>query len=173
MSEDVQDPIEARATEIVALLTREIEEVHGSQDLLAAVRRRIGERLDGTAGLPAPFRHKAMPEGWYAEIDPGIRFAVRVLHAAGFETCQACQGGDGHSYPFPFVSLPRGPGACLAGHAAAHELQVYGMRVRRVLDAAEYDQGRPYELHWIVELEKTWPERADEKPIFVRGYIAT
>ena len=34
-------------------------------------------------------------EAFYQGLDDGIRFAVRVLHAAGFETCQSCEGGPG------------------------------------------------------------------------------
>lgn len=40
-----------------------------------------------------PWRTKMMPDSWYLKLDRGIRFAVRVLHARGFETCQSCQGG--------------------------------------------------------------------------------
>ena len=47
----------------------------------------------------APVRNHMMPDEWYQGLDKGIRFAVRVLHAAGIaDTCQSCEGGPGHAY---------------------------------------------------------------------------
>jgi hypothetical protein len=37
------------------------------------------------------------------DLDPGIRAAVLVLNAAGIETFESCEGGEGHAYPVPTV----------------------------------------------------------------------
>ncbi len=36
-------------------------------------------------------------------LDEGIRETVEILIAHGVETCESCQGGEGHSYPEPTV----------------------------------------------------------------------
>ena len=36
-------------------------------------------------------------------LDAGIAQQVEVLRAAGIETFESCQGGDGHAYPEPTV----------------------------------------------------------------------
>lgn len=75
-----------------------------------------------------PFHDVVAPEELYAELDEGIRFAVRVLHAAGFETCQSCQGGKGHSYDRPSIDM-----VCsdtdAQGFGALAALQAYGLPV--------------------------------------------
>ena len=36
-------------------------------------------------------------------LDHGIADAVNVLHGAGIETFESCEGGSGHAYPEPTV----------------------------------------------------------------------
>jgi hypothetical protein len=36
-------------------------------------------------------------------LDPGIAAAVQSLLAAGVETFESCEGGEGHAYPVPTV----------------------------------------------------------------------
>ena len=38
-------------------------------------------------------------------LDPGIRNAVLALRAAGIETFESCEGGNGHAYPQPTVAF--------------------------------------------------------------------
>lgn len=108
------------------------------------------------------------PESEYQKLDAGIRFAVRVLHAAGFETCQSCQGGLGHSYPEPTVET-----TALAddssGFGALAALQEYGLPVAAVAIVWPVRNGLPYEKNWRVTFYKTMEDRADETPIFVYG----
>lgn len=55
----------------------------------------------------------------YADLDAGIRRAVRVLREAGVETFESCEGGLGHpenpggehAYPEPTVRFHGGDGA--------------------------------------------------------------
>lgn len=63
-------------------------------------------------------------------LDSGIVRAVRVLHEAGIETVESCEGGPGHSYAEPTVRF-RGDGftgwqALAAAHKAV--LPVWALR---------------------------------------------
>lgn len=118
-------------------------------------------------------RDMMMLEAFYQDLDPGIRFAVRVLHARGFETCQSCQGGDGHSYDRPTVDLlARMVSSDSTGFGALHVLQEFGLPVRDVAMLWRIDRGLPYEYFWRVTFDKTMEDRADEQPNFVWSYEA-
>jgi hypothetical protein len=114
-----------------------------------------------------------MPEAFYRGLDPGIRFAVRVLHAAGgLETCQSCQGGKGHAYPEPSIDLiARGDDAL--GFRALAALQDRGLPASQVLIVWNIQNGLPYEKLWRIVFSKTMEARADELPMFIYGYRAT
>lgn len=120
-----------------------------------------------------PLRTMAWTEpGAYDGIDKGIRFAVRVLHARGFETCQSCEGGDGRAYDQPSVDLIAGSRDA-AGFAAVAELVSFGLPVDRLSQVWNLDAlGRPYETIWRIEFSRAFPERADQELMFVWGYQA-
>lgn len=105
------------------------------------------------------------PDTFYADLDPGIRFAVKVLHAHGIDTCQSCEGGPGHSYPAPTVDM-RGSAHEQPAFAALHHLETYGLEVTSVAQVWNVAQGRIHEVVWRVELRKACPERAEEWPMF-------
>lgn len=44
-------------------------------------------------------------------LDPGIARAVEALRAAGVETFESCEGGNGHAFPVPTVRFSGGYGA--------------------------------------------------------------
>jgi hypothetical protein len=112
------------------------------------------------------------PEKSYQSLDRGIRFAVRVLHAAGFETCQSCQGGKGHAYSEPTVDL-RAEADDARGFGALAALRTYGLPIAEVAIVWPVQNGFPYEKLWRVTFSKTMEDRADEKPRFVFGYFPT
>jgi len=121
---------------------------------------------------------KMMPEKWYQQLDGGIRFAVRVLHARGFETCQSCQGGDdperpdrGHAYDRPTVDLIS-TGNDVWGFSALAALHDYGLEVRDVSIVWNIKNGLPFERLWRITFWKTMEDRANEKPMFIHGYTA-
>ena len=120
----------------------------------------------------AKIRDLVWPEKSYQSLDKGIRFAVRVLHAGGFETCQSCQGGRGHAYDRPTVDLIAGGDDAL-GFGALAALRNYGLPIADVSIVWPVQNGHPYEKLWRVTFSKTMEDRADEKPSFVFGYIAT
>lgn len=119
----------------------------------------------------APWRTKMMPDSWYQNLDEGIRFAVLVLHAAGIETCQSCQGGEGHAYHEPTVDLVAGHGDAW-GFKALAALEDYGVSVRSVSLVWNISRGLPYEKLWRLVLNRPAKDRADDFPIFVFGYRA-
>jgi len=118
-----------------------------------------------------PWRTHMLGEDFYAGLDAGIRLAVRVIHAAGIDTCQSCQGGEGHAYDQPSIDL------CASGHdargfAVLSALTDYGLDVAELQLVWNVKNGLPYEQLWRVTLVRAYPERAEERPIFVHGYQA-
>ena len=118
-----------------------------------------------------PFRHMMMPEIFYQGLDKGIRFAVRILHAKGLETCQSCQGGRGHAYDHPTIDLIAS-GNDSWGFAAISALNDYGLPIRDVSLVWNLENGLPYEKLWRITFWKTMENRANEKPFFIHGYKA-
>jgi hypothetical protein len=118
-----------------------------------------------------PIRHMMMPESFYEGLDPGIRFAVRVLHAAGLETCQSCQGGPGHAYLEPTVDLIAGADDAV-GFAALAALHGYGLLVANVSITWPVRHGVPYEKLWRITFVRSMGDRADDRPMFVQCYQA-
>src|SRR5688572_20875213 len=116
-----------------------------------------------------------MPDDWYTEkredhwIDAGIRFPLRVIHAAGVSTNQSCEGGSGHAYHVPTIDLDGDDGAGLIAVAA---LRGYGIDVSSLARVWLIADGMPSQAPiWRVELRRAWPERADNVPMFVHGYV--
>ena len=118
-----------------------------------------------------PIRDVMMPESFYQALDRGIRFAVRVLHANGFETCQSCQGGKGHSYDRPTVEMVA-LGDDAEGFGAIAALQSYCLPLSELSILWNLRNGLPFEKLWRITFFKTMEDRADEKPMFVYGYRA-
>jgi hypothetical protein len=116
-------------------------------------------------------RDMMMPEPFYEGLDAGIRFAVRVLHAAGgIETCQSCQGGKGHAYDHPTVDMIAG-GSDAIGFRALAALADYGLPVADVAILWNVRNGLPFEKLWRITFWKSMEDRANDKPIFVHGYL--
>ena len=116
-----------------------------------------------------PVRNHMQPESFYKSLDAGIRFAVRVLHAAGFDTCQSCEGGKGHSYNEPTVEMVAGGDDAL-GFGAVAALRAYGLPVAELAIVWPMMNGLPFEKNWRITLTKPMQERANEKPMFVNSY---
>lgn len=87
-----------------------------------------------------------MPQtDWLAALDPGIAPYVDVLNAAGIETFESCEGGDGHAFAEPTVRFygDRGEGFRALAVAVRHRLPV--SELRRYWQIVD---GEPEGPHW-------------------------
>lgn len=116
-----------------------------------------------------PVRDHMWPDVAYKGLDPGIRFAVRVLHAAGLDTCQSCQGGKGHPYDQPTVEMVA-TGDDARGFGALAALHSYGLPVADIAIRWPIRHGLPYEKLWTITFYKTMEDRAGEVPMFINCY---
>lgn len=116
-----------------------------------------------------PVRTLVQPERFYEAIDGGIRFPLKVLHAAGLETCQSCQGGEDHSYDRPTIDMIWA-GHNGAGFIAADALAAHGLRVQDVSIVWRIEHAVPVEAVWRVTLWEPAPDRADDWPMFAHCY---
>jgi len=64
-------------------------------------------------------------------VDPGIVRAVRILWAAGVEAFESCRGGEGHGLPEPVVMFHGGREAGWRAVAAAQEMDLPLLALRR------------------------------------------
>ena len=66
------------------------------------------------------------------DLDPGIADAVHVLRAAGINTSQSCEGGDGHTRSEPIVEFRGDFAEALRAVAAAVDNGIPIQELRRV-----------------------------------------
>ena len=85
---------------------------------------------------------------WLASLDPGVVPYVDVLDAAGIETYESCEGGEGHSYAEPAVRFygPRGEGFRALAAAVCHGLPVRSIRRLWTVD----EDGHPHGPYWEI-----------------------
>lgn len=67
-----------------------------------------------------------------SQIDAGIVRHVETLRAAGVETFESCQGGDGHCYPQPTVRFFGDRSEGFRALAAAMQSDLKVVELRRV-----------------------------------------
>ena len=153
-------------------MSSEREEMHNMlDDMYAAFEGRAHGSSPMDDIKSGPYRDNMAPDDFYQQLDPGIRFAVRVLHAHLIETSQSCQGGFGHPYDHPSIDLIAGAEDA-QGFAALAALTGYGLDVAELQIVWSIKHGAPYQKLWRIELVKAHPERADELPNFVHCYRA-
>jgi hypothetical protein len=74
----------------------------------------------------------SMDEHLSARLDRGIRDAVLVLRAAGIETFESCEGGDGHAFLEPTIRFHGHKSEGFRALAAALEAGLKVSELRRV-----------------------------------------
>lgn len=74
------------------------------------------------------------PETFDPPLDPGIAPYVDALRAAGVETYESCQGGEGHAFPVPTVRFHGNNAAGLRALSAALDADLPVSGLRRVWD---------------------------------------
>lgn len=114
----------------------------------------------------APVHTEIRSDKKYADMDPGIRYPVRLLNAHGIPTDESCQGGEGHACPRPCIFMPE-PRA----FEAMNVLQNAGVEVREVASIWSVDDGVPNERRWRLVLRRAMPERATDRPMFIAGHL--
>jgi hypothetical protein len=77
-------------------------------------------------------------------LDPGIAAAVTALRAAGVETFESCEGGPGHAFPEPTVRFHGERSAGPKAVAAAQEVGLPLLELRRVWTVDDGEMTGPY-----------------------------
>ncbi len=75
--------------------------------------------------------HRLWREQWLPRLDAGIAQYVDVLRAAGVETLESCEGGDGHAYPQPTIRFGGGPDEGFRALAVAFQHHFLVKAIRR------------------------------------------
>jgi len=88
-------------------------------------------------------------------LDPGIRPIVELLIAAGVETFESCEGGDGHSFPEPTV---RFEGELSEGLRALSVAIAHGMRVRQLRRVWAVRDGMAHGPWWELVFSPPQPD---------------
>ncbi len=67
---------------------------------------------------------------WGLPLGRAIGYAVKVLRDAGIETCESCEGGNGHAFPEPTIRFhgQRGEGFRAVACALANGLPINELR---------------------------------------------
>lgn len=93
-------------------------------------------------------------------LDPGIRRYVDALWSEGIETCESCQGGDGHAFTEPTIRFHGDRAEGFKALAAAHRHGLPVACIRRIWPVVE---GEPTGPWWEMTFSRpdtaTCPER--------------
>jgi hypothetical protein len=109
-------------------------------------------------------------EDWLASLDPGVARYVDVLDAAGIETYESCEGGEGHSYAEPAVRFygVRGEGFRALAVALQHGFPVRATRRIWTVD----EDGHPHGPYWELAFWEPYrPSRASRLHSSHRGLL--
>ena len=77
-------------------------------------------------------------------LDTEIRNAVLILRAAGVDTLESCEGGEGHSYPVPTVRFSGDAWEGYRAFAVAMEHRLPVFALRRVYDVNDMQLNGPW-----------------------------
>jgi hypothetical protein len=77
-------------------------------------------------------------------LDPGIERAVHALRAAGVETFESCEGGDGHAFLEPTIRFHGERGAGWRAVSAAQERGFPVLALRRSWPVIDGEPTGPY-----------------------------
>ncbi len=91
-------------------------------------------------------------------LDPGIRHYVLILRSQGIETCQSCEGGDGHAYPEPTIEFWGGRAEGLRAVAVA---MAYGLPVAELRRVWNMQDGELIGPIWAITFSR---KKEEERP---------
>ncbi len=83
-------------------------------------------------------------EHFSSPLDIGIADAVIALRAAGVETFESCEGGDGHAYPEPTVRFHGNQSEGFRALAAAMQSGLRVAALRRVWPVLDSEPTGPW-----------------------------
>lgn len=107
---------------------------------LQRAARLLGRQLDLRLAVAPP-----------DDLDPGIARAVHVLYAAGIQTFESCEGGDGHASRVPIVRFYGTPATGWAALAACLD---HGLPVDVLNRAWDIDDGEPSGPYWSITFRR-------------------
>ncbi len=81
-------------------------------------------------------------------LDPKIENVVKILQKNGVETCQSCQGGEGHAYDQPTVEFRGGVGE---GPRAYGVAVIHGLPVTKLSREWGVQDNELTGPHWAME----------------------
>jgi hypothetical protein len=116
--------------------------VSRSKKKLPSMMRAVADMMDRRAPPP------------YSKIDPGIRMWVKTLFDFGVETCQSCEGGQGHAYLEPTIEFLGGMGAGM--HALGVALTHGPMPVKELRRIWTIERGEPVGPRWAMVFWEKW-----------------
>ena len=91
-------------------------------------------------------KNGANREAWLASLDPGIAPYVDVLDAAGIETFESCEGGEGHGFLEPTVRFYGDNSEGFRALAVAVQRELPVAELRRYWQVSR--AGEPEGPHW-------------------------
>jgi hypothetical protein len=95
---------------------------------------------------------------WGLPLDRGVVAYVRCLQAAGVETFESCEGGEGHCYPEPTVPFH---GGRHEGWKALTVVQEVGYRVLALRRIWPVKDGEPTGPYWEIVFRQQGPAESD------------
>jgi hypothetical protein len=93
-------------------------------------------------------------------LDDGIRETVVTLIAHGIETCESCEGGEGHAYSVPTV---RFEGDLSEGLRAVAVALAYGFPVSRLQRVWSVDHGMLHGPWWEITFVPPRPAASEQE----------
>jgi hypothetical protein len=96
------------------------------------------------AGLDSPWEDEGVKACYDSPLDPGIAAAVEALQAAGVETFESCEGGEGHAYPEPTVRFHGGQAEGFRALSAAMVVGLPVAKLRRVWPVLDNEPTGPW-----------------------------
>jgi hypothetical protein len=90
-------------------------------------------------------------EQFETPLDAGIAREVEILRAAGIETFESCQGGEGHCYAEPTIRFHGGRGEGFRALAVALENGLNVLAIRRTWPI---NDGEPTGPWWEIVFHK-------------------
>lgn len=95
------------------------------------------------------------------QLDVGIRRYVLVLRSQSVETCESCEGGEGHAYTEPTIKFC---GNAYAGYHAFASAMNYGLPVIAIRRTWDVCEGQLVGPNWEMVFSRKDSSKGDKTP---------